>query len=140
MTTTPTTTTTAARVTVTGAIAGLALSALTVLAPPSANAAWSTWVNTHGAKAQVCQVPLAGGSARLKIRLDNRNADHWHRVSLFRTRDGRTQEVAVRAGAGSTSGTKSLVWSRGDEAGVTLHHPDGGAAGGTVEPRMVKRC
>lgn len=128
------------RMTVTGALAGLGLSALTVVGAPSANAAWSTWVSTHGAKAQVCQVPLAGGSARLKIRLDNRNAAHWHRVSLFRTRDGRTQEVSVRAGAGSTSGTKSLVWSRGDEAGVTLHHPDGGAAGGGVEPRMVRRC
>jgi hypothetical protein len=132
--------TTTTRVTVTGALAGLALSALTVVAPPSANAAWSTWVGTHGAKAQVCQVPLAGGSARLKIRLDNRGADHWHRVTLFRTRDGRTQEVEVRAGAGRTSGTAALVWSRGDEAGVTLHHPDGGAAGGLVAPGQVRRC
>lgn len=130
---------TTTRLTALGALTGLLLTAL-VLVAPTANAAWTTWGTIHGSKAQVCKVPLGDGSTRVKLRLDNRGAAHAHRVSLFRDRAGSFREIAVRAEAGAVSGVKSLVLARGDEAGVTTHDPDGGAAGEMLRLSAVARC
>jgi len=130
--------TTTTRLTALGALTCLLLSAFTLVAP-TANAAWTNWVTIHGSKAQVCKVPLSGGTTRVKVRLDNRGAAHAHRVSLFRDRNGSFHEVAVRAAAGAVSGVNSLVLARGDEAGVTTHDPNG-AAGDMLRLSVVARC
>lgn len=127
------------RLTALGALTGLLLTPLTLVAP-AATAAWTSWGTIHGSRAQVCKVPLAGGSTRVKLRVDNRGAGHAHRVSLFRDRNGSFHEIAVRAGAGQVSGVKSLVLAPGDEAGVTTHEPNGGAAGDMLRLGMVARC
>ena len=131
--------TTTTRLTALGALTGLLLTSATVVAP-SANAAWTTWGNRHGAKPQVCKVPLSGGSVRIKVRVDARQASHAHRVTIFRDRNGSFREIEVRAAAGRISGTNSIVLARGDEAGLTVHEPDGGAGGDMLQLGRITRC
>lgn len=122
-----------------GALTCLLLTSLTLLAP-TANAAWTTWGDRHGAKPQVCKVPLGGGSARVKLRVDNRRAAHAHRVTIFRDRNGDVREIEVRAAAGRMSQVASIVLARGDYAGLTVHEPDGGAGGDMLRLGSVARC
>ncbi len=131
--------TTTTRLTALGVLTGLLLTTLTVLAP-TANAAWTTWGNRHGAKPQVCKVVLSGGSVRVKVRVDARRATHAHRVTIFRDRNGSYREIEVRAAAGRISATSSIVLARGDQAGLTVHEPNGGAGGDMLQLGRISRC
>jgi hypothetical protein len=132
-------TTTANRLTAAAALLALILTALTLVAP-AADAAWTTWGKRHGASAQVCRETLPGDRVRIKLRLDNRGSDHWHRATIFRDRGGVITEIEVRAAAGRLSRVRSIVLAPGDEAGLTVHEPDGGAAGDMLRPGSLRRC
>lgn len=119
-----------------GVLAGTALSLSAVTASP-ADAAWSTQTTVHGAKAQVCKVPVRGQRPWLRLRLDNRAAPHGHEATLSRAGGGR---VTVRAAAGRVSGTQQLRWRTGDRFGTGVNDIDGPGAGGGVDLSRVPRC
>ena len=126
------------RLTSLGVLTCLALAPLAVAAP--AQAAWTPVVRIDGAKALVCKAPLGDGRTRVKLRLDNRGADHTHLSGLSRTRGGQQASVQVRAGAGQVSGTTSLVWKRGDQLSTGIGEVTGEGAGTQFLLGEVKRC
>jgi hypothetical protein len=126
------------RLTSLGVLTCLALAPLAVAAP--AQAAWTPMVRIDGAKALVCKAPLGDGRVRVKLKLDNRGADHTHLSGLSRTRNGQQTSVEVRAAAGQVSGTKSVVWKRGDQLSTGIGEVTGEGAGTGFELDQVSRC
>ena len=125
----------------------IALGTLTCLASaplvataPAAHAVWTPMVRIDGARSLVCKVPLGDGRTRVKVRLDNRNADHTHIGGLSRTRGDQQASVEVRAAAGQVSATKSLIWKRGDQLSTGIGEPSGEGAGTGFPISAVARC
>ena len=127
------------RLTVLGMLTCLVLGAM-AFTGPAAQAAWSTQMRVHGSKLQLCKEPLRDGRIRLKVRLDNRAADHTHLGGLSRTRDGVRVDAHFRTAAGRLSDVKSLVWQRGDELTAGMGELSGEGAGGDFLFSEVARC
>jgi hypothetical protein len=121
------------------AAVGLVLTLLVATAP-GASAAWGSVITIHGARLQVCKVPLGDGRQRLKVRLDNTRGGHTHLGGISRTRNGQRQDVDLRAAAGRVSQVRSLVWRRGDELSGGIGEVTGEGAGGGFSPGDVPRC
>jgi hypothetical protein len=114
----------------------LGLGTATLAAATPAHAAdWTTVIAVHKAKAQLCKEPVGDGW-RVKIRLDNRNADHTHLAGMSRN----DTQVSVRAQAGEVSKVKSLVFQRGDELVVGIGEVTGEGAGGSEDLGRVGLC
>lgn len=126
------------RATVLAVIAPLVAASFALLASP-AEAAWTSTVNVHDAKAQVCKVKRADGW-KIKIRVNNRRAPHGHYGTLFRTRGDKLTSVKVWAKRGKTSATKSLRWKKGDYMDVMISERNGVGAGGGTHPSHMRRC
>jgi hypothetical protein len=97
-----------------GTTSGLVLALLLAVAP-SAHAAWGTQHTFHGAKVQLCKMTTAGGSTRVRVRVDNRGGEHTHHGSVGRTRNGEYHSVQVRAAAGRVSSVKAITYRLGDD-------------------------
>ncbi|NPC96648.1 hypothetical protein [Nocardioides sp. zg-DK7169] len=110
-----------------------------LLAPP-AQAAWTNGLAVQGAKVQVCKVPLGDGDLRVRVRLDNRGAQHAHIGSVYRVRGEQRTEARVRAASGKMSGTKALRVKRGDQVGVGFEEVTGEGLGGTMTRSSISRC
>ena len=118
------------------AVTTLGLGTATLAAATPVHAAdWTTVMSVHKGKTQLCKQPVAEGW-RVRIRLDNRNADHGHVSGM--SRDG--TQVAVRASAGEVSKVKSLVFQRGDELVVGIGELNGEGAGGDHDLGRVGLC
>ncbi|MQW78079.1 hypothetical protein GHK92_19610 [Nocardioides sp. dk4132] len=115
------------------------LGAGTLLASP-AQAAWTSGALVHGGNVLVCKVPLDGGDLRVRVRLDNRKAEHTHIGLLYRYRGGKETYVKVRAAAGKQSATKSLRLTRGDVVGSGISEVGVGGLGGTMTRASIPRC
>jgi len=121
------------------AVAASVLGAGTLLASP-AQAAWTSGARAHGGNVLVCKVPLDGGDLRVRVRLDNRNADDTHIGELRTERKGVRTQVRVRAAGGKQSATKSLRVSRGDVVVVGISEVTVGGLGGTMTRASIARC
>lgn len=130
---------TPARLALGALLTSLTVAGSTAIAAP-AQAAWGTQTTIHDARAQVCKVRLAGGDFKIKLRLDNRKADHAHLGMLFRDRDGRTTTRKARAAAGKVSKVKSLRWKRGDSLTTGVHEIKGPGAGGGTSIGAIPIC
>ena len=127
------------RLTVLGALTGLLLTVMT-LTGPAATAAWHNALAFHGAKLQVCKVPLDGGRTRVKVRLDNRGASHTHLGGTTRVRGTDQVSRDVRVAAGKVSDVKSLVVNRNDQLSAGMGETNGQGAGGELPLSIVSRC
>jgi len=125
--------------TICGAIAGATLTSLGLTAT-SAQAAWTTAQQVHGGKTLVCKVPLADGQQRVRLRLDNSNAQHTHVSGMSRQRGGQTTQVDVRTAAGNVSATESLVWRRGDVLVTGIGEVTGEGMGSQIGIGQISRC
>lgn len=130
---------TSLRTTVGTLLTTLVLTGSVVSASP-AHAAWGSFTNVHDARAQLCKVRLDDGVFRVRLRLDNRKADHAHRGLLYRDRDGGTTSTKVRADAGAVSGVKAVRWRSGDSLVSAVGEIDGPSAGGGVGIGEIPRC
>lgn len=73
----------------------------------------------HGAGLEICRVHVSGDWYRVRFRVQN-PAGHAHVGVLIRTTGGETVESrSVRAGARSTSRTRTMDWHR---SWVTRRH------------------
>jgi len=106
-----------------------------VVATPAHAADWTTVLTVHKARTQLCKEPVGNGW-RVRIRLDNRNADHTHLAGM--SRNG--TQASVRAKTGEISKVKSLVFERGDELVVGMGEPTGEGLGGDQELARVGAC
>ena len=106
-----------------------------VAATPAHAAGWTTVISVHKARSQLCKEPVGDGW-RVKIRLDNRNADHAHVSGM--SRNG--TQASVRARAGEVSKVRSLVFSRSDELVVGIGEVTGEGMGGDYELGRVGLC
>ena len=114
----------------------LGLSAATlVVATPAHAADWTTVLTVHKARTQLCKEPVGDGW-RVRIRLDNRNADHTHLAGMSAGGD----RASVRAKAGEVSKVRSLVIQRSDELTVGMGEPTGEGLGGDQELARVGLC
>ena len=117
-----------------GVPAVLAGALLSLPAPAQAATTWHTVDRLHGARTQVCKTPAPGGWT-VRVRVDNRGGDHWHRAHLG-NRAG-TRWVDTRAAAGAISPVRS-VFSTG---GISVGTGDArGDRGGYVPMDDVGRC
>ncbi|WP_141014899.1 hypothetical protein [Nocardioides sambongensis] len=136
---------TATRLTVLGLLTALLVGAF-ALTGPAAQAAWSNGSQLHGGKVQVCKVALGDGRLRIKVRLNNTSAQHTHVGGLSRVRDFTTiVGLDVRARAGRTSNTKSLVWTRaqrnaGEWLSVGIGDTNGQGHGGEIGLSQIRVC
>ncbi len=87
----------------------------------------------------MCKVRVTGGY-RIKVRLDNRRATHTHIGGLYRSRNGNTAQVRVKAARGRVSATKALLWRPGYQLSVGIGELDGRGLGGGIYPSSIARC
>lgn len=129
------------RLAVLGALTCLVLSSLAITAP-AANAAWRNVMQIHGAKLQLCKVPLADGRTRIKARLDNRGGDHTHLGGVSAASDSdQPGRIEFRTGAGRLSPVKSMVFRRGERfLSAGMGETTGEGAGGDAAIRDLPRC
>jgi hypothetical protein len=113
---------------------GLSSAALAAAAPAHASD-WTTLVSVHKAKTQLCKEAVSDGW-RVRIRLDNRNADHTHLAGMARN----DTQVSVRAKAGEVSKVRSLIFQQGDELVVGIGEVTGEGAGGAEDLDQVGVC
>lgn len=131
---------TTSRVAAGGLLTALALGGSTLTAAP-AHAGFKQVLNIHEARVQLCKVPRAGDAFDVRLRLNNKGADHAHRGVLSRERRGKWTTISVQAAGGKLSGAKSLRWKKGDTLSVGMAEvKGGGGAGGGIGIRQVPAC
>lgn len=106
-----------------------------VVATPAHAGDWTTVLTVHKARTQLCKEPVGDGW-RVRVRLDNRNADHTHLAGM----SGSGAKASGRAKAGEVSKVKWLVVNRGDELTVGMGEPTGEGLGGDQELARVGLC
>lgn len=119
-------------------VAPLVAVSFALLASP-AEAAWTTNTTVHDAKVQVCKVKREGGW-KIKLRVDNRKADHGHYGTLFRMRGDHRTSVKVWARRGKVSELTSLRARKGDSLETMVSERNGVGAGGGIPIGAIARC
>ncbi len=106
-----------------------------VTALPAQAASWDTVLSVHKSRTQVCKEP-AGNGFQLRLRLDNRNADHAHLPGSRAT----ATETGVRARAGEVSKVKTLFVQRSDDLVIGMGEITGEGLGDSLDIRQVGAC
>ena len=118
-------------------VTALGLGTATLVAATPAQAAdWTTVLSVDKATTQLCRKPAAGG-IQIRIRLDNRRADHAHLAGISRNGGA---EASVRARAGELSSVKSLVVRTGDHLVVGMGEITGEGLGDDVALSSIRPC